>query len=200
MKLAGQSKLTKAALRRARDLDIKFGHLDPDEFGPSMAALNPLERRFVELYVNNPGTPGAHLIKAAGYKGASSLSRRVQASRLLHRETVLKAIHETVGKRLRGRGAPLGLKVLVDQASGEGSRMDQRQAAIELLNRSGFAVTHQQHVVVERKMTEGETLARIKMLLAELGPNPQQWIDALENNQPTKPMMKLIEAKAEPAD
>jgi hypothetical protein len=144
---------------------------DKGEWGPAMKALNHKQRRFVLALVNNPATFGyqTRAARAAGYCKGNPNRHTVTAAahQVAHNEKVLLALREMLSQQFR-LDAALGHKVLTDIAANP-KHPAQLKAGVELLNRGGFNVMHEKHVVVTHRMDDAEMVERITVLCAELG-------------------------------
>ena len=152
------------------DLPALVGE-DLEAYGPLMQALNPLQRAFVEVYLDHPDLPAGQLAERAGYTKPTTPGSNQLATRghlLLHNERVIAAINEQASRRLRGAGG-MAVKVLLDIARSPGK--DQLKAAIALLDRTGFHALSEHKVTVDdkRPQNEREMRARITDLISELG-------------------------------
>jgi phage terminase small subunit len=104
---------------------------------------------------------------AAGYAPSSA---HVSASRLLNRETVLKAIRENAEKQLSA-GVAVGARVLLELAESAKTDDVRLRAATALLDRGGMQLIRQsetRHIVDDRR-TDAELLEHVKTLSRQLG-------------------------------
>jgi phage terminase small subunit len=163
-----------------------------DSYGPAMRVLTPLQRAFVEAWVENPVINGRQAALRAGYSGHKG-AERVQAHMNLRNERVLAAIREETDKRLRSC-APLGAAVLVEIVNNP-DHPKRLKAAELLLNHGGFHTMHEQRIKVEHSDLTGEAMVeRIRQFAVALGMDPQQVLGV------NAPGAKLIEAKVEKDD
>jgi hypothetical protein len=127
-----------------------------EEFGPLMAALTPLRRRYVLAMLSDPlGTP-TEWARAAGYADNGSLGDnkksgvRVQAHRLSHDDGLKDAAREEARRHLDTIGPVLGIGVMF-QIARDPKHKRQLEAAIALANRAGFHERTEHSVKVEHR-------------------------------------------------
>jgi hypothetical protein len=108
----------------------------PDPTEATVPELDDREARFVVEYVIRSGTQGAgaDAALAAGYSNGNRDAAHSQASRLLRRPKVLRAIRAEVGRRIAA-AAPLGLAVLETLARSARSEQVRLAAARDLVDR-----------------------------------------------------------------
>jgi phage terminase small subunit len=151
----------------------RYGQPQADARPPNtrraLQALTPLQRKFVDAYVELGGRKGAEAARLAGYGGDRN-TLKAQAWKLLHEPKVLDAIREEADVKLRC-GAVLGASVLSEIAD-DPTHKDRFKAAQALLDRAGLLVKHEQHIVVEHTASDQEKIARIVTMAKGLGLDP----------------------------
>jgi hypothetical protein len=119
-----------------------------------MRQLTVKMRKFVLELACGPSGYGSlvRAAKAAGYGTAKSTESaiKVSAHRVLYDPRVQEALREVGGKLLRTE-AFLGINVLVAIAR-DPTHKDRLKAAVELMNRGGFAAVTHHTVTVEHKI------------------------------------------------
>ena len=143
----------------------------PDDYGPAMTALNPMQRAFVIAYCSSPDGDATKAATEAGYS-TNTKAINVQASRLLHRADVLAAIRETTLARISSE-APVYVHALA-KVAGNVQHKDQVKAIGMLLNRGGMPdvreINHNVNVTISRAEKEAE----IRQMAEELGMDPEK--------------------------
>jgi uncharacterized protein with GYD domain len=140
-----------------------------ESLGPAMQALTPKARRFVLELASGPDGYGSlvRAARAAGYGTASSTENamKVLAHQALHNPKVQEALREVGGKLIRTE-AFLGIHVLVAIAR-DPKHKDRLRAAVELMNRGGFAVETHHTITVEHVDHDAEAVGQLRMLRGE---------------------------------
>jgi phage terminase small subunit len=146
---------------------------DDSDLGPAMRQLTEKQRKFVQIYLEQPLRDGGSTAAAAGYStgGKSGVGVRFEAYRLLRSEKVLAAIREELDKRFRS-DAVIGRHVLMEIALDK-EHPQRLKAATALLDRGGFHSMSEQRIsVTHTDMTSEAMRERIKLLAVELGMDP----------------------------
>jgi phage terminase small subunit len=165
---------------------------DIEHLGPAMRALNPRQRRFVQIYVDDPRKSASEVSREAGYSSRIGADR-VQAHYLMHSPKVRLALREELTARFAADAA-LARRVMVEEAQDRTSPF-RLKAAQALADRGGFAVVTQQHHIVEhREETAAEKVLRITHLAQVLGVDPAVLLGA---NTPAAPMKTIEHASRE---
>lgn len=142
-------------------------------FGPYMAALPERERDFVMEYAMN----GCNAIRAyqqvyPAIKHPATLNRRIDE--LMHEDRIVAAIREESHFRFGGmtsKAIAVYREVLDDPMHKERVKV-----ATAVLDRTGYGMKTEHHVVVEHKADDNEMLERAKLLALEMGMDPQRLI------------------------
>lgn len=139
------------------------------EYGPAMAALTEMQRRFVLAMLTIPGCSHSRAAREAGYSDASEAAK-VRGHYCAHHPGVQAAIREEAGKRLNGM-AVIAANVMMDiMLDEEVSPKDKLKAATAVLDRTGFAAA--QTINVNKTTTDrtGKAIMeRIAALSQKLG-------------------------------
>ena len=162
---------------------------DDSDLGPAMRQLTEKQRKFVQIYVEQPMRNGASTAAAAGYStgGKSGVGVRFEAYRLLRTERVLAAIREELDKRFRS-DAVIGRSVLMEIALDK-EHPQRLKAATALLDRGGFHSMSEQRISVEHHNLTGDAMIeRIKALALELGMDATKLIGS---NAATPPALEV---------
>jgi hypothetical protein len=142
---------------------------DDSDLGPAMRELSEKQRRFVQIYLEQPLRSGAS-VAAAGYKSGTN-GIRVEAVRQLRNERVLRAIREELDKRFRS-DAVIGRAVLMEIALDK-EHPQRLKAATALLDRGGFHSMSEQRITVDHQDMTGDAMReRITALCQELAIDP----------------------------
>jgi phage terminase small subunit len=145
---------------------------DDSDLGPCMRELSEKQRRFVQIYLEQPLRSGASVAVAAGYKSGTNCTR-VEAFRQLRNERVLRAIREELDKRFRS-DAVIGRAVLMEIALDK-EHPQRLKAATALLDRGGFHSMSEQRITVDHRDLTGEAMReRITALALELNIDPMK--------------------------
>lgn len=147
-----------------------------DQMGPALARLNPRQRRFVcALAVFGGDQERAY--SYAGYKSVTPGAIQACSSRLANSEDVVAAIQEESLRRINS-ATLVAVSTLVELASpthNKDARL-RRQAAVDILDRTGFNAKSEHRIVIKDDRTTAELLDQIKMLAGK-GHIPLQVID-----------------------
>jgi phage terminase small subunit len=171
---------------------------DDSDLGPAMRQLTEKQRKFVQIYLEQPLRDGASTAAAAGYStgGKSGVGIRFEAYRLLRSEKVLAAIREELDKRFRS-DAVIGRSVLMEIALDK-EHPQRLKAATALLDRGGFHSMSEQRIsVTHQDLGTPAMIERIKTLAVELGMDPAKLLGhngTGENHQGI--VTTMIEAEA----
>lgn len=159
--------------------------------GPAMRSLSAMQRRFVQIYVDDPRKPGAVVAREAGYSDVAD-GAKVRACTLMQHPKVRLAMREELTARFAADAA-LARRVMVDEAADPKSPF-RLKAAVALADRGGFAVVSQQHHIVERREeSAAEKVLRITQLAHMLGIDPAMLLGANSPGGTAGPPMKTIE-------
>lgn len=159
------------------------------EWGPAMAGLTDLQRRYVLAMQFEPMGNATQWARMAGYEDNGKTGIRVTAHRLAHDPAITAAIQECAQATLHHVGPMLGVAVMLKIAR-DSKHPKQLLAAIALANRSGFHETTEHVMHVQHSGMTGEAMiARITELAGELGMDAAR---LLGRNAAGKPM-KVIE-------
>ena len=135
-------------------------------YGPAMTALRPMQQRFVEAWIENPGFRPTQLLRLAGHRGTDWACAR-SSYNWARDPKVLEAVREASAVRLASivPKALAALEVMIDDPK---SRFHQK--AVEgVLNRTGFHEIKETKQTVEHTVNTGELIAQIKSRLERLG-------------------------------
>jgi len=167
-----------------QDMTKALTILPADKLPKSLAALEPMQRDFVQFYLEGGGTNATVAAYRAGYGSESETEAKRTAAckaagyRLTHNPKVQAAIRETAAARL-GSGALLGVETVMKIARDD-SHKDQFKAAVELMRQSGFLVMTEHKVIVEdMRQSQAEKLAEVKRLALTLGLDPVKLLGTL---------------------
>lgn len=156
----------------AKALAVAMSRLEPEgSYGPAMAALSPLQRRFVIAMCETGGGNASLAYRMAGPNTVNENTIKVAASLLLHTDKVLLAIREEADRRCRS-GAILGASALSEIAM-DTTHKDRFKAASALLDRAGLGLVQKSEVVHVHKNDE-EAIERIRTLAKVLGLDAQK--------------------------
>lgn len=140
-------------------------------YGPAMAALTPLQRRFVVAMCETGGGNASLAYRMAGPNTKNDDTIKNAAHHLLHTDKVLLAIREEADRRCRS-GAILGASALQEIAM-DSLHKDRFKAAQALLDRAGLGLVQKTEVVHVHK-NDAEAIDRIKALAKVLGVDAQK--------------------------
>lgn len=136
------------------------------EFGPAMAALKPLQQRFVLAMASDPFGNGAKWARMAGYSDVKERCK-VTAHRLLHSPAIEAAVLE-VGQSMLTTVGPILAAHVILRAAADSKNKKQLRAAEMLANRVGLHEVQEVHVT-KTDRTGAAMVARIKALAAKHG-------------------------------
>ena len=124
---------------------------DDAGYGPAMAALNEMQRRFVLAFIETPSISQAGAARAAGYSDVAD-GAKVRGHYLAHNPRVQAAIREEAGKRLNSlslRASNFLMEVLDDETA---PIKERTKVALAVLDRTGFAAA--QNINVNKTVTD----------------------------------------------
>jgi phage terminase small subunit len=134
----------------------------PDELGPKMQALLPMQQRFVWAMMHIGDRTKA--VMAAGYKASRA---HQTASELMQNTRVLDALHEVGWRKFSGMAtkAIIALEKIVDDPD----HPKHNWAIDAVLNRTGYATQTEHKVKVEHSINELQVKAVAARMAEQLG-------------------------------
>lgn len=156
------------------------------EFGPKMAALSDLQRRYVLAMLSDPLGNPTRWARAAGYSDQHEAAK-VRGHHLSHNPKILEAAQEEARRHVDTVGPILGIGVMIQIARDKGHKR-QLEAAAMLADRAGFHAKSEHKLSVEHRVDDTQIEALARRLAAEAGIRPERLLGV---NTP-----KVIECEA----
>lgn len=148
---------------------------DDRHYGPAMAALTDLQRKYVLAMATNPFATPTEWARVAGYSQHSAGSRKAGHD-CSHNPKIEAAVFEVAQSILQTEGPMLAAAGLLVIARDK-SHPKHLRALETLANRVGLHETTEHTVKVEhRDLTGDAMLSRIKALAAKHGMDPERLI------------------------
>ena len=144
----------------------KIKNKRPHPYGPVTSELTPLQQRFVEIMMRNPGVGQAEALRMAGHKGNVKAVEKM-AYRLMRNPQVLAAMREGAAAALSGM-VPRVIKALDDIIKDPSDR-NHFKAIDGILNRAGLHEIKETKTTVTHSVNRDELIAKIRSMSERLG-------------------------------